>query len=86
MGIGRFAFTPLLPMKLHDGVVDIALEVPVWETEFWNHSFVGVLTLANADEPAPFFQEHASLDWRSGALSAATGSKPSSTRSIMTRN
>ncbi len=24
MGIGRFAFTPLLPMVLHDGVVDIA--------------------------------------------------------------
>ena len=23
MGIGRFAFTPLLPMTLHDGVVDL---------------------------------------------------------------
>lgn len=45
--------------------------VPVWETEFWNRSFAGVLTLANADEPAPFFQEHAALDWRSGAVSAA---------------
>lgn len=24
MGIGRFAFTPLLPVVLHDGVVDLA--------------------------------------------------------------
>ena len=23
LGIGRFAFTPLLPMMLHDGVIDL---------------------------------------------------------------
>ncbi|MHB8642854.1 MAG: hypothetical protein ACYDA3_08220 [Gaiellaceae bacterium] len=43
--------------------------VPVWETEFWNRSFTGVLTLGTADEPAPFFQDHGSLDWGTGAVS-----------------
>jgi len=43
--------------------------VPVWETEFWNRDVAGVLTLGTADEPAPFFEAHGSLDWRTGALS-----------------
>jgi hypothetical protein len=47
--------------------------VPVWETEFWNRRFAGVLTLANALEPAPFFQRHGSLDWSSGRVSGAGG-------------
>jgi hypothetical protein len=43
---------------------------PVWTTEFWNRSFAGVLTLANALEPAPFFQRTATLDWATGRISA----------------
>jgi hypothetical protein len=48
--------------------------VPVWETEFWNRSFAGVVTVGTADEPAPFFQEHATLDWRTGRVVGADAS------------
>jgi hypothetical protein len=42
--------------------------VPVWETEFWNKSFAGVLSLG-APEPAPFFQRNGTLDWKTGRIS-----------------
>jgi hypothetical protein len=42
--------------------------LPVWETEFWNRRLDGVLTLAGALEPAPFFQRHAQLDWSDGRI------------------
>jgi hypothetical protein len=47
---------------------------PVWETEFWNRSFAGVVTLGTADEPAPFVQRHATLDWRTGRVVGADAS------------
>jgi hypothetical protein len=46
--------------------------VPVWETEFWNRSFAGVLSLGAA-EPAPFFQRNGTLDWRTGRISGGAG-------------
>ena len=41
--------------------------VPVWETEFWNHSALSVLSLGDP-EPAPFFQLGGALDWRNGLI------------------
>ena len=43
--------------------------LPVWQSEFWNQRFDGVLTLANASEPAPFFQRYGTLDWATGRIS-----------------
>ena len=43
--------------------------LPVWQSEFWNRRFDGVLTLANASEPAPFFQRNGTLDWATGRIS-----------------
>jgi hypothetical protein len=42
--------------------------VPVWETEYWNRSFAGVLSLGTP-EPAPFFQRSGTLDWSTGRVS-----------------
>jgi hypothetical protein len=42
--------------------------VPVWETEFWNRSFAGVLSLGTP-EPAPFVQRRGTLDWATGRIS-----------------
>ena len=55
MGIGRFAFTPLLPMMLHDGVVDIA-------TGSWlaTANYVGYLAGAMAYMALPWLR----LRWR----------------------
>ena len=46
--------------------------VPVWETEFWNRSFAGVLSLGNP-EPAPFHQRNGTLDWSTGRISGGDG-------------
>jgi hypothetical protein len=46
--------------------------VPVWETEFWNRSFAGVLSLGRP-EPAPFFQRNGALDWATGRISGGDG-------------
>jgi hypothetical protein len=47
--------------------------LPVWQSEFWNRRFAGVLTLENASEPAPFFQRYGSLDWGTGRISGGRG-------------
>jgi hypothetical protein len=46
--------------------------VPVWETEFWNHSALTVLSLGDP-EPAPFFQQIGALDWRNGLITNGGG-------------
>jgi hypothetical protein len=46
--------------------------VPVWETEFWNKSFAGVLSLGRP-EPSPFFQRNGTLDWATGRISGGGG-------------
>jgi hypothetical protein len=40
---------------------------PVWETEFWNRSFRGVVSLG-LQEPAPLPQEATVLDWSTGRI------------------
>lgn len=40
---------------------------PVWETEFWNRSFAGVVSLG-VQEPAPLPQEATTLDWSTGRI------------------
>jgi hypothetical protein len=39
----------------------------VWETEFWNRSFAGVVSLG-LQEPAPLPQEATTLDWATGRI------------------
>ena len=41
--------------------------VPVWQTEFWNRSMRGVITLA-LREPAPLRQSDGALDWGTGTI------------------
>ena len=54
--------------------------LPVWGTEFWNRRFDGVLTLAGALEPAPFFQRHGDSTGAPAASAAVAPGWCSSTR------
>jgi hypothetical protein len=40
---------------------------PVWETEVWNRSFAGVVSLG-VQEPAPLPQRSTTLDWATGRI------------------
>ena len=58
--------------------------VPVWETEFWNRSFAGVLSLGTP-EPAPFFQRNGTLDWATGRISGEPTSSAIVDTSLLSR-
>jgi MFS family permease len=45
MGIGRFAFTPLLPLMLRDGAIDPGM-APVWAAANYTGYLIGALTAA----------------------------------------
>jgi predicted MFS family arabinose efflux permease len=63
MGIGRFAFTPLLPMMLHDGVIDIA-------TGSWlaTANYAGYLAGALLYMALPWLERHLRAVPRNAAL------------------